>query len=111
MLRGIIVDEIRRSGPIPFSRFMELCLYHPEFGYYSREQEKFGRGGDFYTSSDVHAIYGRIMDRQFEEMWRALGSPATLEIVELGPGRGFFAQDVLAWADRKFAEFSRALHY
>lgn len=110
-LRETIVDEIRRYGPIPFSRFMELCLYHPEFGYYSRQQEKFGRGGDFYTSSDVHAIYGRLMARQFDEMWRALGSPAALELVEIGPGRGLFAQDVLAWADKKFHEFSRVLHY
>lgn len=110
-LREIIVEEIRRCGPIPFSRFMELCLYHPESGYYSREQEKFGRGGDFYTASDIHAIYGRLMARQFEEMWRALGSPAALDIIELGSGRGLFAQDVLAWADKKFAQFSRALHY
>src|SRR5947208_13287686 len=110
-LREVIIDEIRRQRAIPFSRFMELCLYHPELGYYAREREKFGRGGDFYTSSDLHAIYGRLMARQFDEMWRALGSPARIDVVELGPGRGLFAQDVLAWADKKFPDFARALHY
>src|SRR5215472_4523351 len=110
-LRQIIVEEIRHAGAIPFSRFMELALYHPESGYYSRDREKFGRGGDFYTSSDIHAVYGRLVARQFEEMWRALGSPDEIKIVELGPGRGLFAQDVLAWADKKFPEFARALHY
>ena len=52
---------------------MELCLYEPELGYYSRAREQFGKAGDFYTSSDVHAVFGRLLARQFEEMWRALG--------------------------------------
>jgi SAM-dependent MidA family methyltransferase len=110
-LREIIVDEIRRRGPIPFSRYMELCLYHPELGYYSRAQEKFGKAGDFYTSSDVHAVFGRLLARQFEEMWRALGEPARLELFELGPGRGLFARDVLDWSAKKFPRFHAALRY
>ena len=110
-LRQIIEQEIREHGPIPFSRYMELCLYHPELGYYSRNAEQFGKAGDFYTSSDVHAVFGRLLARQFEEIWRALGSPAEIEILELGPGRGLFAQDVLAWSEKKFPEFFHALHY
>ncbi len=110
-LRHIIEEEIRERGPIPFSRYMELCLYHPELGYYSRHAEQFGKAGDFYTSSDVHAVFGRLLARQFEEIWRAIGSPAQIEILELGPGRGLFAQDVLAWSEKKFPEFFRALHY
>jgi SAM-dependent MidA family methyltransferase len=110
-LRQIIEQEIHEHGPIPFSRYMELCLYHPELGYYSRNAEQFGKAGDFYTSSDVHAVFGRLLARQFEEIWRAFGSPAEIEILELGPGRGLFAQDVLAWSEKKFREFFRALHY
>src|SRR5437868_4071991 len=90
---------------------MEICLYDPVAGYYSRNAEQFGKAGDFYTASDVHAVYGRLLARQFEEMWRALGAPARLEIVELGPGRGLFAQDVLAWSEKKFPEFHAAVHY
>ena len=110
-LREIIEQEIRELGPVPFSRYMESCLYHPELGYYSRNAEQFGKAGDFFTSSDVHAVFGRLLARQFEEMWRALGSPAQIEILELGPGRGLFAQDVLDWAEKKFPEFFCALHY
>src|SRR6266852_8471282 len=110
-LREKIEQEIRGRGPIPFSRYMELCLYDPERGYYSRDVERFGKAGDFYTSSDVHAVFGRLLARQFEEIWRALGSPAEIEILELGPGRGLFAQDVLAWSEKKFPEFFHALHY
>jgi len=110
-LRSRIEQEIRERGPIPFSRYMELCLYDPELGYYSRNAEQFGKAGDFYTSSDVHAVFGRLLARQFEEMWRALGSPERVELVELGPGRGLFAQDLLGWSEKKFPDFFRALHY
>ena len=110
-LREVIVEIIRRDGPIPFSRYMELCLYHPELGYYSRREEKFGKAGDFYTSSDVHAVFGRLLARQFDEMWRVMGAPAEIDLIELGPGRGLFAQDVLDWAGKKFSEFAAGLRY
>jgi SAM-dependent MidA family methyltransferase len=80
-------------------------------GYYARRKEQFGKAGDFYSSSDVHAVFGRLMARQFEEMWRVLGSPERVEIIELGPGRGLFARDVLDWSRQKFPDFFRALHY
>jgi len=96
---------------MPFSRYMELCLYHPELGYYSRETEQFGKAGDFYTSSDVHAVFGRLLARQFEEMWRALDSPERVEVIELGPGRGLFARDVLDWSAKQFPDFAGALRY
>jgi len=110
-LRERIAEEIRRDGPIPFSRYMELCLYEPELGYYSRAREQFGKAGDFYTSSDVHAVFGRLLARQFEEMWRALDAPERIDVIELGPGRGLLARDVLDWSAKQFPEFSRTLHY
>ena len=106
-----IEQEIRERGPIPFSRYMEVCLYDPEYGYYSRNAEQFGKAGDFYTSSDIHAVFGRLLARQFDEMWRALGSPERIDLVELGPGRGLFAQDVLGWSEKKFPDFFHALLY
>jgi SAM-dependent MidA family methyltransferase len=110
-LRQIIEQEIAEKGPIPFSRYMELCLYHPELGYYSRNAEQFGKAGDFFTSSDVHAVFGRLLARQFDEVWRMLGMPQQIEILELGPGRGLFARDVLDWSKKKFPEFFKSLHY
>lgn len=110
-LRDKIVEEIRERGPIPFSRYMELCLYDPELGYYSRHAGQFGKAGDFYTSSDVHAVFGRLLARQFDEMWRLLGAPPESELVELGPGRGLFAQDVLDWSETHFPEFFQCVRY
>lgn len=110
-LRDKIGREMRDRGPIPFSRYMELCLYDREFGYYARNAAQFGKAGDFYTSSDVHAVFGRLMARQFDEMWRVLGRPESISVTELGPGRGLFAQDVLDWSEKKFPDFFRALRY
>jgi SAM-dependent MidA family methyltransferase len=110
-LRQNIADEIRRDGPMPFSRYMQMCLYEPELGYYSRSREQFGKAGDFYTSSDVHAVFGRLLARQFEEMWRALDSPERIDVIELGPGRGLFARDVLDWSAKYLPELARALRY
>jgi SAM-dependent MidA family methyltransferase len=110
-LREKIEKEIASQGPMRFSRYMEMCLYDPELGYYSRNAEQFGKAGDFYTSSDVHAVFGRLMARQFEEMWGVLGRPEQIEILELGPGRGLFAQDVLDWSEKKFPEFFASVHY
>ncbi len=86
-------------------------MYEPELGYYARSREQFGKAGDFYTSSDVHAVFGRLLARQFEEMWRLLDSPQRIDMIELGPGRGLFARDVLDWSAKQFPEFSRSLHY
>ena len=110
-LRERITDLIRREGPIPFSRYMAMCLYEPELGYYVRLREQFGKAGDFYTSSDVHALFGRLLCCQFVEFWQALGAPAIVDLIELGPGRGLFARDVLDWAAKKHPEFLRALRY
>jgi SAM-dependent MidA family methyltransferase len=114
-LRQYIEQDIRQRGPMAFSRYMALCLYGAPGGeppgFYSRAREQFGKGGDFYTSSDVHAVFGRLLARQFDQMWRALGAPGRMDLVEFGPGRGLFAQDVLDWSARKFPDFARALHY
>ena len=109
--REIIEQEIRVHGPIPFSRYMQICLYDPAQGYYSANAEQFGKAGDFYTASDVHAVFGRLLARQFDEIWRALDRPPQIEILELGPGRGLFARDVLDWSNKKFGDFFAALTY
>jgi SAM-dependent MidA family methyltransferase len=110
-LREKIEHEILEGGPIPFSRYMEICLYDPFHGYYSAHADQFGKAGDFYTSSDVHAVFGRLLARQFDEIWQALDRPSKIEILELGPGRGLFARDVLDWSRKKFPDFFAALTY
>ena len=59
---GVLIrDEILRGGPMPFRRFMELALYHPEYGYYRRARDPFGKEGDFYTAEQVQPVFGVLV--------------------------------------------------
>src|SRR5512138_793074 len=91
-LVAAIASEIGKNGGIPFAAFMELALYHPQFGYYMRPAdpgtERIGWNGDFYTSSDVHPILGQALARQAVQVDALLGSPDPFMIVEMGPGKG-----------------------
>src|SRR3954471_3009310 len=100
-LRQLISDKIRESGPISFAEFMDLSLYHPEFGYYAGATQRSGRAGDFFTSVDVGSVFGELLAKQFSEMWRLLNaiddrhSPAEFDLVEAGAGNGRLSRDVL----------------
>ena len=87
-LADIIASEIRQSGPVPFQRFMELALYHPTLGYYTRARDPFGREGDFYTNSQMQPVFGRLIAQQLDRWRREMGSPDPFTVLELGPGRG-----------------------
>lgn len=88
-------QKIQTAGPIPFAEFMETVLYHPEHGYYQQHAPKIGKEGDYYTSSDVHPIFGRLIAKQLAEMWERLERPAPFHAVEMGAGKGRLASDIL----------------
>lgn len=94
-LRGIILDRIGQRGPIPFADFMAACLYEPGLGYYTSPGRKVGAEGDFYTSINVHRVFGRLIAREICRMWEEMGCPASFDIVEAGAGHGQLATDVL----------------
>lgn len=94
-----------------FERYMQLCLYHPEFGYYMQGGERTGVEGDYFTSPDLHPILARLIGRQAAQMWEILGGPAKFTWVEMGAGRGWFARDFLHWAKNTRADFWATLDY
>ncbi|MGH9783533.1 MAG: SAM-dependent methyltransferase, partial [Terriglobia bacterium] len=107
----VLREEIRARGAIPFARFMETCLYHPQFGYYNSERTKLGATGDFYTSAHVAPVFARILARHFERLWERLGRPARFDLVELGPGDGSLARELLSWVQKQYPEFFASLRY
>jgi len=59
-----IADEINeRGGAVPFEMFMELALYHPCHGYYSADEPRYGRGGDYLTAPTASEWYPRMIAR------------------------------------------------
>jgi SAM-dependent MidA family methyltransferase len=104
-----LLQRIRARGPLPFAEFMQECLYHPAFGYYSRADAV--RFADFYTSVDVHPIFARLLARQLAEMWHRLGRPRQFLAVEGAAGTGRLAGPFLDFAARELPEFYGALCY
>lgn len=108
-----IKNRIAREGQITFRDFMEMALYTGPDAYYTSARAKLGRRGDYYTSPELHPSFGALLARQLEEVWAALGKPGSFPIVEMGPGTGALARDVLMhtrqWAPRFFAAIDYVL--
>jgi SAM-dependent MidA family methyltransferase len=110
MLAGLIRDEIETRGPITLARFIELALYHPEYGYYTRGPN-IGPRGDFLTSPETSPAFGQLLARHCAEIDALLGEPADFHIIECGPGRGTLAADLLDTLGADSPALLRRCHY
>jgi SAM-dependent MidA family methyltransferase len=108
-LATILAEQIRTQGPITFAKYMDACLYDPQYGYYTKSQQSPRR--DYFTSVDAGPIFGRLLARQFQEMWVQLGRPAEFLLVELGAGQGTLASQILDFTVESFPEFYSTLRY
>ncbi len=109
-LSGVLRDRILSRGKIPFAEFMEIALYYPELGYYSSERVKIGKSGDYFTSSLVHPVFGELICKQLEEMWRLTGGNEFF-IVEMGAGDGTLCCDIISAAKDRHPSFYKLLQY
>lgn len=104
-------EIIKKQKLLTFAAFMELALYHPEYGYYNGEQPLIGKDGDFYTSVHVNSIFGEMIANQLVEMAGLLKGPV-FQLVEYGAGKGFLADDILGTLEKKYPEiFSHTIYY
>jgi SAM-dependent MidA family methyltransferase len=94
-LKKQLVETIEREGPISLAQFMASALYDPTLGYYSSGRAKIGKKGDFYTSVSVGPLFGKLLARQFSQMWNLLGNPPEWTLLEQGAFDGRLAGDVL----------------
>jgi SAM-dependent MidA family methyltransferase len=108
-LEELLAERIRRHGPIPFADFMRECLYHAVHGYYSKAESQ--RFVDYYTSVDVHPIFGRLLARKLFEMWEQLERPKEFVLVEAGAGVGRLALHILDFCEAKQPQFYGAVQY
>ena len=92
-LVGLLRETIAAHGPLPFSAYMERCLYAPGLGYYSAGSRKFGAHGDFVTSAELGPVFARCVAAALAPSLQVLGSG--VDWLELGGGSGAFAEHVL----------------
>jgi len=96
----MLLEILAAESPVPFVRYMELCLYHERYGYYARGP-RLGRRGDYFTSPTVHRVFGAALAVQILEIHRLLGAPEEFAVVEAGAGEGYLALDILEYLERK----------
>lgn len=94
-MQNIITNQINKSQEkrITYAEFMSLALYNNKKGYYMKNRQKIGKGGDFYTSSNVNPIFAKIFAKTFLQLFSEQNLP--LQLCEIGGGTGKFALDVL----------------
>ena len=92
-IESILHREIAQTGPVTVARFMELCLAHPEHGYYST-RDPLGADGDFTTAPEISQLFGEMLGVWVAAVWQSAGRP-DFALVELGPGRGTLMLDML----------------
>lgn len=85
---------IRADGPLSIAAFMNLALTGRRDSYY-RRSDPFGAAGDFVTAPEISQIFGELIGVWCVDVWRQLGSPSSISLVELGPGRGTMMRDAL----------------
>lgn len=109
-LLSFIRQQIEDNDGIPFSEYMDYCLYHPQLGYYMGSRQRIGAQGDFFTSSTVHRLFGGLLAKQLHQMWQVLDEQS-FTIVEQGAGDGFLALDILDTIKRDYPDFYVRLTY
>jgi len=98
----LVRERIAREGPLSFRDVMQVALYHPEYGYYSN-LPGFGADGDFITSPELDPVFGELIARQATDLWRHLGCPRPLRILEYGAGSGALASALMKLPDVAYA--------
>jgi len=92
-LLQLLREQIAGHGPLPFSQYMERCLYAPGLGYYSAGKTKFGAAGDFVTAPELGELFARCVVNAVRPVLTMLGDEA--DFLELGGGSGAFAEAAL----------------
>lgn len=112
-LSEIITCHITESlcSQITFAEYMDLALYHPQYGYYAAAPTKIGATGDFFTAPHLGSDFGELLAEQFVQMWHLLCQPDRFTLVEMGAGQGLLAGDILNYLEQHHPDLVAGLDY
>lgn len=93
-LGASLLDQMDASGPMSLAVFMHSCALDGGDGFYATKTP-FGATGSFTTSPESSSLFGWAIARWLLLSYQALGSPPRVDVMELGPGTGKLARDVI----------------
>jgi len=82
-----VLGNSLNQGDLPFSDFVELALYHPQFGYYAQSVSPVGREGDFITSPLLSPVFSFAIGKLIHEFVNRAGDGVS-QVVDVGCGDG-----------------------
>lgn len=86
------VEKYLKSGDLRFQDFMELALYHPEYGYYARARSPIGTEGDYVSNPSISPAFAYAIGRLIGEFLGHAGDALSV-IVDVGCGDGMLIHD------------------
>lgn len=92
VLAAVHASLAAQGGWLSLQDYLRIVLYAPGLGYYSAGSVKLGRGGDYVTSPELGALFGRALARQCAQLLALTGGG----ILELGAGTGALAVTLLS---------------
>ena len=93
-LQTLLRERIGDGGPLTIADYMEWALTDSRYGYYTN-RDPLGADGDFITAPEISQIFGELIGLWLAVVWQGMGAPDSVNLVELGPGRGTLMSDIL----------------
>lgn len=90
-----VLRNLLHYGDLSFRDFVELALYHPEHGYYSRAANPVGKGGDYVTAPSLSPVFSWSIAGLFREFVRR-HEGEVCSFVDIGCGDGGLVRAVAA---------------
>ncbi|PPR42439.1 MAG: hypothetical protein CFH21_01113 [Alphaproteobacteria bacterium MarineAlpha5_Bin11] len=106
-LENKIKSEIKNNGFVTLDRFIEICLYDVESGYYIRNNP-IGKRGDYITSPEISQLFGELLGLYIIDYWNNY-IRSEFALIELGPGKGTLMKDLLR-ISKEFKEFYKLIN-
>ncbi|MEM9274267.1 MAG: class I SAM-dependent methyltransferase [Cyanobacteria bacterium P01_F01_bin.143] len=112
-LYKIVLEKIRQAPKfqLTFAEYMDLVLYHPQYGYYSSGAVGIGAKGDFFTAVSLGQDFGELLAKQLFQMWQNLDYPDNFSLVEMGAGNGELAKDIITYLQEYHPDFIEVANY
>lgn len=82
-----VLRNMLQYGDLSFRDFMEVALYHPQAGYYARDENPVGRDSDYVTAPVLSPVFSFALGNLVREFVRR-NEGALCSIVDIGCGDG-----------------------